>query len=73
MEILEERNHAMNGWHRRRMARIRDAAVPPPRDLPRKVRYERILVEDDHLRYRICYLLFLEVFLFEEFFNNFQV
>ncbi|WAR02960.1 SPRY3-like protein [Mya arenaria] len=48
MEILEERNHAMNGWHRRRMPRFRDA---PHGFLPRQVRHERILVEDDHLSF----------------------
>jgi hypothetical protein len=51
MELREERNIAVNGWHRRRMARIRDVVGPAPRDLPRQVRYERITVDDDHLRY----------------------
>jgi len=53
MEILEDRNHAVNGWHRRRMARIRDVMGPAPRDLPRQVRHERITVDDDHLRYQL--------------------
>lgn len=51
MEIFEDRNYAVNGWHRRRMARIRDVMGPAPRDLPRQVRHERITVDDDHLRY----------------------
>ncbi|XP_045174288.1 SPRY domain-containing protein 3-like [Mercenaria mercenaria] len=51
MELREERNIAVNGWHRRRMARIRDVVGPAPRDLPRQVRYERITVDDDHLSF----------------------
>lgn len=54
MEFREherERNIGVNGWHRRRMARIRDVVGPAPRELPRQVRYERIAVDDDHLSF----------------------
>ncbi|XP_052226309.1 SPRY domain-containing protein 3-like isoform X2 [Dreissena polymorpha] len=51
MDIFEERNQAVNGWHRRRMARIRDVIGPAPRDLPRQVRHERINVDEDHLSF----------------------
>ncbi|KAL4224836.1 hypothetical protein ACF0H5_015532 [Mactra antiquata] len=51
MEFREERNIAVNGWHRRRFRQIRDVMPPGPRDLPRQVRFERITVDDDHLSF----------------------
>lgn len=51
MEMLEERNYVMNGWRRRRMARIRDVPGPPPRDLPKQVRSERVHIDGEILSF----------------------
>ena len=53
MEMLEERNYVMNGWRRRQMARIRDVPGPPPRDLPKQVRSERVHIDGEILRYML--------------------
>ena len=73
MEMLEERNHVMNGWRRRRMARIRDVMGPNPRDVPQHVRSERITVDGEHLRSAYLYIKILDWSKLKAFVDNFNL